>query len=151
MAKEESKEKEQLSEAEKSAVLQDPAPTIIEWSVRLISLLLILGLLVFFIYNALQPQVKSTVVFQVQTEKISQMEDSFRLPVKITNEGTGSVQGLKVRAEMTYMIEGKEKKEAEDLTLLLMGPGESKGVVFVFDKDPRNYHVTFEVVSYLNP
>jgi len=148
MAKQDDKnQNNQDSSAEDSGTQQQPAPTILSWSIRGLSLLLIIALLGYFVWAAFQPEVKPDITFEVQTEKIEQRGREWAVPVKITNSGGMSVHNLSVQAALP----DDEKADARLAEIMMMGPGEEISTTFWFNEDPREKTIECTVNSYLLP
>jgi len=119
-------------------------PSILMWAVRGVSALLVVGLLGYLIWSAVQPTVEVRFAFEVKTEDCAQREGRWVLPVEVTNESTISAH------DVTYAIslsDGTEKM----VTLLLIGPNEQLTHEFWFDEDPRGRAAKCQVTSYLLP
>lgn len=139
--------KENKSGASDSAGKQKPPPTLFSWAIRGISLLIILGLVGYFVAAALQPQEPPVFKFTVKNEKIEQRGTGWAVPVDVVNNGTMSVHALKVKATLTDHPDQPE----ESADIVLMGPGETVTATFWFGEDPRGLGLELEVGAYLLP
>lgn len=148
---EKEKESGNLKESEKSSLLQDPAPTVVEWSVRGISLVLIIGLIVFFTVQAFSPVEQTKFNYEIIDKDIAQVGNSWHMPVKITNQGSKSIHELTLDAILEYSEKNKSVSEKVSFSIRLFGPGETRKAIFVFNKDPRQHEITFDVASYEMP
>ena len=133
--------------ASDSAQNQKPAPTLLSWTVRGISLAFIVSIIGYFIWSAAQPDVHPTFTFEVEQEKIEQRGTGWAMPVNITNTGLMSVHALEAVATLT----GVGGKQEENVNIVLLGPNESVTATFWFDQNPRDKGVEFSVGSYLLP
>ena len=126
---------------------QVPPPTILSWSIRGFSVLLIVALLGYFIYSWAKPTVMPQIEFTPLVEKIEQRGTGWAVPVKIVNKGTMSVHALSVRGTLTAVAE----QPAETLDILLLGPNEQVQGTLWYDQDPRGKGLEMSVCSYLLP
>jgi len=139
-------DKEQ-SAASDSSTEQQPPPTLVAWAVRGISLLLILGLIGFFAWSALQPRVEPVFDLNILTDKIEQRGEQWVLPVEVTNQGSMSVHTLSVNAN----LDGPDGELVESHVVPLIGPAETLTLVFWFNEDPRNRQPRLSISSYQLP
>ncbi|SEQ24101.1 hypothetical protein [Neolewinella agarilytica] len=139
---------DQKNSAKDSSTEQQPPPTIIAWSVRGVSLLLILSLIGFFIWSALQPRIEPAFDLAILDDKIERRGEEWVLPVEVTNRGSISVHKLKVKASLS----NKAKGAAEEAHIVpMLGPNEMVTLVFWFDQDPRQSQPQLSVGSYQLP
>lgn len=126
---------------------QQPPPTWLEWTVRGVSLLLVLFCLGYFFYSASLPETMPKFVFEVQQDKIEQRGGQWAVPVDVTNDSGASVHALTITATLT----GLEDEPEETLTVTLLGPNEEITTTFWFDEDPRGKGLEMSTGAYLLP
>ena len=119
-------------------------PTVLVWSVRGLSLLLILALLAYLVRNALQPNEAPSFTFEIMTDDCEQRLGRWVLPVSIMNEGDVSTHTL------TYEV-SVGQSDTQEIDLLLLGPREQLTHEFWYDEDPRGKSIECRVISYLLP
>lgn len=138
-----------LSDAEASLTEQDPPPTILEWSVRIGSLLILVGLTIYLIATGLLPTQppKFDVAFDV--EQSMQREGRWVLPVEVINVGTLAVEDL----QLTLALVKPDGEVVEEIssTISLIGQNELFNLEFWLDEDPRNFDLEIKVNSYKVP
>ena len=139
-------ENSEKQEAQSSGTKQVPPPSILAWSIRGICLLLIVGLLGYFGYAALQPSPPPSFKFSVVNDRVEQRSGKWVVPVEVLNEGGMSVHNLQLAATLP----GPEAKE-QSASIILLGGAETVTVEFWFDEDPKGQRPTFDVKSYLLP
>lgn len=150
------KDSNNKDDASSSAFDQRPAPTILSWSIRGISLLIVVSLIGYFLWSAARPVVEPKIVFEVLDDKIEQRGGSWAMPVEVTNKGTVSIHTLTIGAALTpsYSSAGKEEaksREEESVEIPLLGPNEMVTATFWFDQDPRKQNPRFAVKTYVLP
>lgn len=135
------------SSANTSPNEQRPPPTWLAWTVRGVSLAMVLGLLGYFVYLAVVPEEQPTFEFTVQTADVERRGAGWAVPVKVVNAGTLSVHALRLEATLA----GIDDSPVEEQIVPLLGPGEEITVEFWFDRDPRPTGVACSTGSYLLP
>lgn len=149
-SQDESKSQDAGSGDEQSSIAaQDPKPSLLEWTVRGISLLLIAALTGYVVWAALQPPQNPYFTFEVQTEQIEQRGDEWVVPIQLTNEGTISIEGVAVSGEL-LAADGTVVDE-EAMQFELIGNRESKDFELWFDRDPARHELRFNVTGYTLP
>ena len=143
---EENGQEEELSEEEQSQVTSDPPPTILEWTVRAASLVLVVGLIGYLMVTGLQAADPPLFSFEVGTVEAS--GNAWRVPVVMTNDGDVGVSVVEVTLEV---LAGGEIVDSESITLPLLGAGGSAEIEFWVDEDPTTNTIRFDVGSYAAP
>ena len=110
-------------------------------------MLLIVGIIVYFIVMAAQPESPPTIEFKLQEDKIEQRGGEWAVPVKVMNAGGMSVHSLVVKGVPTKS--GQVQGEEEEAAISLLGPREEVSVTLWFGEDPRGQEIEFSVGSYL--
>ncbi|PHI19830.1 hypothetical protein CEQ90_10580 [Lewinellaceae bacterium SD302] len=131
--------------AERSIYQQDPPPTLVSWSIRLTSILLVATLLIYFIWSMLQPVERPSFDFAVQNDQIEQRNGNWVVPVSVTNRGDVSVLNLAIEATL------KTSTESRETNIRLLGPGESISVEFTFSEQLSEADLKYEAISYILP
>lgn len=121
-------------------------PTILTWTVRGISLSLVLALLTYFTYGALKDKQQPTIDFQVNESKIELLDNGWAVPVTITNRGGRSLHNLVFKG----ISQNDGSSHTENITLAILGPNETASVLVYFEEDPRNLDLKFLINSYLS-
>lgn len=139
-------EDQELDQVEKSTTAQDPPPTIVEWGVRIVSLLILLVLTGYVVWQAVQPYEETTFTFEVKRDEIRFVDGAWAVPVHLVNKGTPSLEDLAVAVELADAAGNVVEKEA--LTFPLVGEGEGLDAEVWFDRDPSDYQVRLDVTGY---
>jgi uncharacterized protein (TIGR02588 family) len=124
-------------------------PTLVEWAVRLISVLLLASLIGYVVQMGRQPTVPPRFEYDVMDAEIEQRGESWVVPVEITNAGNESVLELTISAELVN--ENSAVVDSAEITFPLFGPEEKEEVEFWFDEDPAEHELRFNVDSYVKP
>ena len=124
-------------------------PTIIEWSVRGVSLLLLLALVGYVGWHALQPARPTRFTYEVDMGDLREVGEEWALPASIRNEGDTSVLDLKVVGELSDG--GAEPVDEAEVTLPLLGARESADFTLWFSEDPREFELEWNVDGYHLP
>ena len=141
--------KEKLNGAEKSQGKQDPPPTILEWSVRIISLGAILGLMGYIIWMGIAAPTETGIEHSIVTEKIAKHSDEWSVPTLISNVGPKTLLDLEIALQLVDS-EG-EVVEEEALSVAMIGREEEKNLVYWFSEDPSEFELRFDVAGYKLP
>ncbi len=140
---------EAVQEALEATDAEEPAepPTLLEWSVRGMSLLLVLLLLGYVVWVSVQPPTPIHFEYGVEWERLEERDGAWVLPVTLQLRGEG-VQDLTITAELA---DGEEVIEEVPLEFPLMGQNETEQLELWFEEDPRDYTLRFNVGSYKVP
>ncbi|PHN02194.1 hypothetical protein [Flavilitoribacter nigricans] len=139
-----------MSKAQSAKQKKAPPPTIVEWSVRGFSLLIIFSLIGYFLYGAFQAERKPEFLVEVKQDEIRQIGNRWVIPVDVSNKGTYDVHQLKIQARLK-LPNGPEAYEAETSEVLLLGCDEKVSLEFSFAHDPLSHPFECQAVSYLLP
>lgn len=135
-------EQNEPSRAEDCPSPEDVPPSWITWSVKLVSLALVLGLLGFMTYKAVSDDRPPTFGFEVKTKDVRLVGDRFATPIKVTNQGTSGVSRL--------VFEAQQSGEPMTLEMLVLGPGQTQLLTVWLPEDPRTKPPEFTVISFVN-
>ncbi len=139
-------------EAAAEADQQSPPPTILSWSVRGVSLLIVLSLIAYFSWAAIRPIQPPSITFEVKENKIERRGATWMMPVDITNEGTVSIRSLTVGVTFPDpLASGLPREQEKTVMIRLLGAKETVATTFAFTADPRTATPEFFVVSYVRP
>lgn len=127
-----------------------PPPTLVEWSFRGFSLLLVLSLIGYFIHEALQPEIRPEFSIHVKEDKIRQVNNRWVVPVEVSNKGTLDVHHLKIQAKL-ILSEDPRQEETENSEIPLLGCDEQVSLEFWFTHSPKVYPFECQAGSYLLP
>lgn len=129
-----------------SPTQQNPAPTIIEWSMRGLSALILMLLFGFLVYGTMQPAVGPNFVMSVQHEKIEQRRNGWAVPITITNKGTVAI------GDVIYQVMGTASDGSPLNTkqgrIAILGSGESVDAEVWFARDPHGAELRLQVDTY---
>ena len=131
----------------KAKAKENPAPTALVWTARILSLgalLSIVGYLFFMIATDNRPA-----QFEIRPDFDALREQGGRyvLPVSVINDSTDAVTAVVVDA----VLDAGGEPEEISLTLPLMGEGETARVEIVFDARPTPDTLDIDVSSYQSP
>ncbi|OAV44246.1 hypothetical protein [Lewinella sp. 4G2] len=126
---------------------QTPPPTILSWTIRGVSLLVIFGLLIYFLVAAIQPTAPAGANVEYKVADIEQREGRWVVPFKVINTGGMGLHLIKVKGTLPAEPEDVEKT----IIIPLLGSGERVTSEFRFEEDPRVAGFEFTVESYLVP
>lgn len=140
---------EELSREEASQLRQRPPPTLVEWSVRSVSLALLLALTGYLVWSGFQPAVDARFSFSVESEGIEAREHGWVVPVAVTHTGSEGLEDLGVRLQLVDAAGGVV--EEETLAFPLVGSNETLHAEYWFDHDPEAHRLRFDVVGYTLP
>lgn len=144
-----SEEKRPLTAVEKSQVRQDPPPTLIEWGVRLISGLLLLGLIGYVVWMAFQPSISPQFELEIDRGHIENRNGSWVVPVSVLN--IGSVTAVELELTLELVDDEGNVVEAETLVFPLVGGQERVSGDYWFSEDPTPFELRFNVGGYRKP
>ncbi len=125
----------------------DVPPSPLEWGARLVSVGVVLALIAFLTFQALQGSTPVDIQVAPQFERVQAVGGAYQLPVDVTNVSTESAIELQLTVVLTD--DAGETVDERDLTIALIGPGEQITVVAVFAQDPRRYRVEVETRSFI--
>lgn len=136
------------SDSSDSAFQEDPAPTVLVWAARLVTLgalAIIIGYLVHLIFTDERP---AQFVIDAQYDQLDQRNGNYVLPIRLTNDSTEAVTSVVLDAELD--LPGDETTNLS-ATLPLMGEGESAMLEMVFQTRPTPDTLDLRVSSYQSP
>ena len=138
--------REQSQEKQDKQAVRARGRLLAEWVSLGISLLLILGVAGFLLYEALQPS-PPYVPAQARAlvEETRPQDDRYIMPVEVHNGGERTLREIKIELEYTSP---DGKRETRDATLDYLGERSRDRVYFYFDDDPRGLHVQAKPVTY---
>ena len=124
---------------------QSPARKLAEWVTMGISMLLILGLAGYLVFQGFQPA-PPYIPAEVRAlmQQVRQDGERYILPVEVANRGNRTLRDLKV--EVTYL--GPEGKETQDFLIDYLGERSQQNLFFYFDRHPAELQVETQPVSY---
>ena len=139
----------ELSYTERSEVAQDPPPTVVEWGARIFSLIVVLGLLIYVVAAGMQSAEPPGFDLNVDESGIAQRGAAWVVPGSVRNIGDVAIADLVV----TLVVEDAEGAVVEevDLSLPLLGSGETTAGEFWIGSDPSTHDLSLDVASYRVP
>lgn len=127
MSEDKNKDNQDSSSNDKKSKQQDPPATIVEWTVRGVSFLIVLSLLGYFGYTASQPNESPFFECNVIGEEIEQRGNGWVMPVEVQNKGDISVSNVNVIVE---------EPNRSSLVVKMLGSKEKVKIEFWFDERP---------------
>jgi uncharacterized protein (TIGR02588 family) len=82
-----------------------------------------------------------------RTGEVRHEDDSYYLPIDVTNRGSETVEAVLVQAELN----GGGEAQTAELTIDFLASGETAEGTMVFATDPRTGELTVGAVSFLPP
>lgn len=116
-------------------------PTIIGWSLRAFSGLIILVLFGYLLVKAISPQTALKLKVEPQWNERTQRSGELLVPVRITNDSTRTARDLTIELQPAG-------QSAIELDIMLMGPGEAMTYVLNLKKPAER--LDYRVVSFRN-
>lgn len=114
--------------------------SILEWSVRGASLLLVTALLAYLAWDAIRPTQDPSFQVEIHREHLQQRESGWSLPIDITNRGTRAVSQLR--------YEVVDSSTTRPGVLPLLGGGETLTVEAWFAEEPRVEEVDVRILTF---
>jgi len=142
---------EELTEVEKSHWKQDPAPTLVEWSIRIFSLITVIGVLAYLTWSSFQLKLKPDIKFTAEKDKIELRSQGWMVPVEVQNTGSRNIQMLNAEALLSSKETLDGQSEKCPMNIALLGCGEIVKMEVTFQKKPNVDNLSFEVKSYILP
>ncbi|NND61399.1 MAG: hypothetical protein HKN49_14165 [Gammaproteobacteria bacterium] len=129
-----------------TSVDQHPAPSLLEWSVRAISIGAITALIIYLIIAATRPHVGPNFIMEVEATAMEERRNGWAVPVQITNKGTVAI------AQLHYQIEqraGSTTTVAKSGLIGVLGAGETVDTEVWFKQkpDPSTLHLVVDTYA----
>lgn len=126
--------------------LTDNTP-VLEWIVAAIGLILVVGTIVFMLYEGLTSK-NTPPDFTTEIERIDAVNAGFIVKFKLTNNGEQTASGVNVEGELKN---GGESVETSDVTFdYAPSKSETKGGLF-FKNDPEQFQLEIRAKGYAEP
>lgn len=138
-------EKDQQNGSEDAA---QPAPTALEWTVRLVSAAVLLALTGYIVWTAFQPTVNPHFEFAFEIADMEERDGQWVVPLDVTNRGTSTLENVVVRLQL---LDGERVIEEPEVTFALIGEEEVQKAEFWFTSEPVGYLLKPSVVGYRLP
>lgn len=117
-----------------------------EWVSLCISVVLILGIAGFLLYEALNSGEPYLVAeTEILYDRMKKMDGTYILPIEIRNDGEHAIRELTI--QVSYTPPGG-KEETRDLTLNYLGEGSSQKRYLYFKDDPKTLDLKAEPQDY---
>lgn len=126
----------------------DHPPTMVVWTVRVLSVAALLALLIYLINGALSPTVLPQFTVNLDHDGVEKRGQSWVLPGKVTNNSTRSVTALIV--EVTIDDEEGEPVSRQ-VEIPLIGQGEHVAFELRYPTEPIASDTSSDILSYLSP
>ncbi len=142
------KEKKSEKEDQQAGAGEDKkAPTLLVWTVRGLSLLLIFSILGYLTWSAMRAREEPRFVYELHLDKCAERDGRWVLPVTVTNEGTVSAHDLTAAVS----VNGPDGRSEQQITFPMIGAREELTLEFWYDEDPRGKKIRATTISYLVP
>jgi uncharacterized protein (TIGR02588 family) len=115
-----------------------------EWISLAISSIIVLALFALVIFHRVSSgDAPATLALKALTGSVRQVDQSFYLPIEVTNKGAKTAEGVRV--------EGRQQNEIKSFEIDFLDGEESAAGVLIFSQDPRIHPTTVSVVSFREP
>ena len=120
-----------------------PPPSWIVWTVRLVSLATLFGIIGFLLYLALRTEVPAQFDIDLEFGDAEQREGQWVLPVELVNSSTEAVNEV--------VLEVVQGDVTRSTTVALLGEGEMIEIEFRLPQEPSEGNTEANVLSYQSP
>ena len=122
-------------------------PSVWEWAVAFIGLVLVVGAIGFMLYKAIWVKDSSPEV-EVQIESVEQVNNGYLVKFRALNRGGTTAAGLIIEAELKR---GAEKIETNQTTIDFLPSNSFRNGGFFFTNDPQQNDLQIRAVGYQQP
>ncbi|HSK74294.1 MAG TPA: TIGR02588 family protein [Pyrinomonadaceae bacterium] len=122
-------------------------PSVWEWIVAFIGLILVVGAIGFMLYKAVWVKDSSPDV-EVQIESVEQVNNGYLVKFRALNRGGTTAAGLIIEAELKR---GAEKIETNQTTIDFLPSNSVRNGGFFFTNDPQQNDLQIRAVGYQQP
>jgi uncharacterized protein (TIGR02588 family) len=122
-------------------------PSVWEWIVAFIGLVLVAGAIGFMLYKAIWVKDSSPDV-EVQIESVEQVNNGYLVKFRALNRGGTTAAGLIIEAELKR---GAEEIETSQTAIDFLPSNSIRQGGFFFTNDPRQYDLQTRPVGYQQP
>lgn len=122
-------------------------PSVWEWAVAFIGLVLVVGTIGFMLYKAIWVKDSSPDV-EVQIESVEQVSNGYLVKFRALNRGGTTAAGLIIEAELKR---GAEKLETNQTTIDFLPSNSVRNGGFFFTNDPQQNDLQIRAVGYQQP
>ena len=115
----------------------------------LVGLLLMLGVIGFLIYEAVQPQTEAEIVTEVQS--ITPQAGGYLVKFEASNRGRTTAAAVLLEGALYDPAGGDEPLESAEMTFDYIPDGSDRTGLLVFTHDPRRYDLRLQVKGFMDP
>ncbi len=123
-----------------------PRPTGAEWVVFSVSAVAIVAVVAVLLFDW-ATRSSSPPTFRLTPGAVRAAEGAFHVPVDVENIGSRAAADVYINAELKMRGEMVTAEE----TIKFLAPGETTGVTFVFELDPRQGELSVSVTAFRDP
>ena len=114
-----------------------------------VGLLLMLGVIGFLIYEAVQPQTEAEIVTEVQS--ITPQVGGYLVKFEASNRGHTTAASVLLEGALYDPAGGDEPVESAEMTFDYIPDGSDRTGLLVFTHDPRQYELRLQVKGFMDP
>jgi uncharacterized protein (TIGR02588 family) len=133
--------------AERARARQESEIPPLEWIVGGLGLALVTAIILFLLYQAFAGNQAPPEV-RLRVESIEQSGSTYRVDLKVVNEGGTTAEGLVLEGELK---KGDQQVERSFTTIEFLPPGSEKKVGLFFRHDPRELALEIRPLGYEDP
>jgi uncharacterized protein (TIGR02588 family) len=120
-----------------------------EKAVGVVGLLIVLGVVGFLLYEALQPQTAANIVAEVKA--VTPQMGGYLVDFVATNNGRQTAASVTIEGALYDPAQGDEPLETAEVTFDYIPDQSERSGSFVFEHDPRKYEVQLQVKGFMDP
>ena len=120
-----------------------------EKAVGVVGLLIVLAVVGFLLYEALQPQTAADIVAEVKT--VTPQAGGYLVDFEASNHGRQTAASVTIEGALYDRAQGDQPVETADVTFDYIPDQSDRRGSFVFEHDPRQYEVRLQVKGFMDP
>jgi uncharacterized protein (TIGR02588 family) len=120
-----------------------------EKAVGLAGLLIVLAVVGFLVYEALQPQTAANIVTEVKA--VTPQAGGYLVDFVATNRGRQTAAAVTIEGALYDPAQGDQPVETAEVTFDYIPDQSGRTGSFVFEHDPRQYEVRLQVKGFMDP
>ena len=117
--------------------------------VGVVGLLIVLGVVGFLLYEALQPQTAAEIVAEVKA--VTPQAGGYLVDFVASNHGRQTAASVTIEGALYDPAQGDEPVETAEVTFDYIPDQSERTGSFVFKHDPRRYEVRLQVKGFMDP
>lgn len=114
-----------------------------------VGLLIVLGVVGFLLYEALQPQTAAEIVTEVKG--VTPQAGGYLVDFVASNQGRQTAASVTIEGALYDPAQGDEPVETAEITFDYIPDQSDRSGSFVFEHDPRQYAVRLQVKGFMDP